>query len=217
MFACWTINQGVDGSYLSGQRDALIFMLRLSSQSLLKGTALICLFLLFVSSLLNHELHLILVCFSFSSLWCSMVYWLVCQTVNREDRVQSPAQPVPLGNSAMMSTPTIHCFWEDEKVEWTNHLPSNAEILKMKSITLHTCGCLRASCRSRSFFLFLHFCLCSSQVAIVMWRKLLNQQENTMLSSFHLEVRSDFQLIMKLILYCIILLLIYGALVMIAK
>src|SRR6218665_2506912 len=54
----------------------------------------------------------------------------------------------------MMSTPTIHCRWEDETArERTGHLPtllSYAKAMKMKSLTLHTYGCLRASSRDSS-------------------------------------------------------------------
>ena len=45
-----------------------------------------------------------------------------------------------------MSTLTVHCRWEDETArERTGHPPSYAEAKKMKSLTLHTHGCLRAS------------------------------------------------------------------------
>jgi len=57
----------------------------------------------------------------------------------------------PLVNSAMMSTLTAHCQWEDETVrERTGHPPSYAEAKKMKSLTLHTHGCPRASLRDWS-------------------------------------------------------------------
>ena len=43
----------------------------------------------------------------------------------------------PLDNSAMMSTLTIHCQWEDETVrERTGHPSSHAETKKMKLLTL---------------------------------------------------------------------------------
>ena len=58
------------------------------------------------------------------------------------------APHAPLANSAMTSTLTVHCQWEDETVrERTGHPPSYAEAKKMKSLTLHTHGCLRASLR----------------------------------------------------------------------
>src|SRR6218665_1517110 len=42
----------------------------------------------------------------------------------------------PLANSAMMSTMTVHCQWEDETVrERTGHPPSYA---KAKKMTLHS-------------------------------------------------------------------------------
>ena len=45
-------------------------------------------------------------------------------------------------NRAMMSTPTVRCRWEDETAkEMTGHPPSK----KMKSLTLHTHGCIRTS------------------------------------------------------------------------
>jgi len=54
----------------------------------------------------------------------------------------------PLANSAMMSTPTAHCQWEDEMVrERTGHPSSRAESKKMKLLTLHTYGCPKASLR----------------------------------------------------------------------
>src|SRR6218665_1801871 len=44
-----------------------------------------------------------------------------------------------LANSAMMSTLTAHCQWEDEMVRGrTGHPPSYAEAKKMKLLTLHT-------------------------------------------------------------------------------
>ena len=43
----------------------------------------------------------------------------------------------PVANSAMMSTLTANCQWEDEMVwERTGHPPSYAEAKKMKSLTL---------------------------------------------------------------------------------
>jgi len=50
-----------------------------------------------------------------------------------------------------MSTLTVHCQWEDE----TDHPPSYAEAKKMKSLTLHTHGCLRVSLRDSSSSLLL--------------------------------------------------------------
>jgi len=39
----------------------------------------------------------------------------------------------------MMSTLTLHCYWEDETAtEGTGHPPSRAEAKKMKSLKLHT-------------------------------------------------------------------------------
>jgi len=47
----------------------------------------------------------------------------------------------PLANSAMMSTLTVHCQWEDETVrDRTGQLLSYAKAKKMKSLTLHTLG-----------------------------------------------------------------------------
>ena len=49
---------------------------------------------------------------------------------------------VPLANSAMMSTLTVHCQWEDETTrERTGHPPSYAEAKKMKSLTFHIQAC----------------------------------------------------------------------------
>src|SRR6218665_1834235 len=57
----------------------------------------------------------------------------------------------PLANSATMSTLSVHCQWGDETArERTGHPPSYAEAKKMKSLTLHTHGCLRASLRNCS-------------------------------------------------------------------
>jgi len=54
----------------------------------------------------------------------------------------------------MMTTLTVHCQWEDETVrEGTGHLPSSssyAKAKKIKLLTLHTHGCLRASLRDCS-------------------------------------------------------------------
>ena len=63
----------------------------------------------------------------------------------------------PLANSAMMSSLTVHCKWEDETVrERTGHLPSYAKAKKMKSLTLHThIGCPRATLSDCSFLLLL--------------------------------------------------------------
>ena len=48
----------------------------------------------------------------------------------------------PLGNSAMMSTLTVHCQWEDETVrEWTARPSSYTEAKKMKLLALHIHGC----------------------------------------------------------------------------
>ena len=53
----------------------------------------------------------------------------------------------------------MHCLWEDGKLrERTGHPPSYAEAKKMKSQTLHTRGCPRASLRD-----------CSSSI---LWRSL---------------------------------------------
>jgi len=49
--------------------------------------------------------------------------------------------PVPLVNSATMSTLTMHCQWEDETPsERTGYLSSYAEAKKVRSLTLHTQG-----------------------------------------------------------------------------
>src|SRR6218665_915042 len=67
----------------------------------------------------------------------------------------------------MMSTLTAHCQWEDETVrERTGHPPSYAEAKKVKSLTLHTHGCPRASLRDRSssFFFFILFGRCSHPI-----------------------------------------------------
>src|SRR6218665_808835 len=57
----------------------------------------------------------------------------------------------PLANSAMMSTLTAHCQWEDEMArETTGHSPSYTEAKKMKSLTLHTHCYPRASLRHGS-------------------------------------------------------------------
>src|SRR6218665_55624 len=64
----------------------------------------------------------------------------------------------PLGSSTMMSTlstPTVHCQLEYETVrERTGYPPSYAEAKNMKSLTLHTHGCPRASLRDCSSLLF---------------------------------------------------------------
>ena len=88
---------------------------------------------------------------------------------NQETRGANPGQKFgsrfllhvrPLANSALMRTLTIHCLWEDEMVrERTAHPPSYAEAKKMKSLTLHTHGCPRASLRDCSS--------CSSNLTIM--------------------------------------------------
>src|SRR6218665_455919 len=66
--------------------------------------------------------------------------------------------PVPLSSSAMMSTLTVYCQWEDKMVrERTGHPPSYAEVKKMKSLTLHTHDCPIANlrdCPSSSLLMF---------------------------------------------------------------
>ena len=53
----------------------------------------------------------------------------------------------------MMSTQTVHCWLEDKTARVrTGYPPSYAEAKKMKSLRLHTCGCLRASLKDTSFF-----------------------------------------------------------------
>ena len=48
----------------------------------------------------------------------------------------------------MMSTLAIHCQWEDEMMRERNgHPPSYAGANKMKSLTLHTHSCIKASLR----------------------------------------------------------------------
>ena len=73
----------------------------------------------------------------------------------------------PLANSAMISTLSALCQWEDVMVrERTGHQPSYDEAKKMKSLTLHTHGYPRASLRDcpsssngqqRSFCIFVSF------------------------------------------------------------
>jgi len=74
------------------------------------------------------------------------------------------APPAPLANSDMMSTLTAHCQWENETVrERTGHPPSYAVAKKIKSLTLHTHGCLRSSLRdwSNSSSPLDHYVICS--------------------------------------------------------
>jgi len=68
--------------------------------------------------------------------------------VQNPARFEISAPPAPLANSAMMSTLTTRCQWEDEMVrERTGHSPSYTMTKKMKSPRLHTHGCPRASLR----------------------------------------------------------------------
>ena len=63
------------------------------------------------------------------------------------------AASAPLANSAMMSTLTVHCHLEDEKVrEMTCYSPSYAKARKMKSLRLHTHSFHNASLRGLPFF-----------------------------------------------------------------
>ena len=65
----------------------------------------------------------------------------------------------------MMSTPTVHCQWEDETArKRTDHLPTQAEAKKMKLPTRHTCGRSTASLRdcssSSSMYIYIYMCVC---------------------------------------------------------
>jgi len=108
----------------------------------------------------------------------AVAQWLACWTANHE--VQGSGQKFgsryllhlhPLANSAMMSTLTaVHCQWEDETVRGrTGHPPSYAEAKKMKSLTLHTHGCLRDSLiKGLIFFFFctyMHFIYCTMYIS----------------------------------------------------
>jgi len=56
----------------------------------------------------------------------------------------------------MTNTQIAYCQWDDETVrERTDNPPSYAVAKKMKSITLHTHGCLRA--KGMIFFFFIDF------------------------------------------------------------
>ena len=56
-----------------------------------------------------------------------------------------------------MSTLTTYYQWEDETVrERTGHPPSDVVAKKMKSLTLHTHGCLKASLRHWSSLLLMY-------------------------------------------------------------
>src|SRR6218665_117771 len=64
--------------------------------------------------------------------------------------ISAPLAPPIQLSYCMMSkpTPTAHCQREDDTVrERTGYPPSYAEAKKMKSLTLHNHGCLRASLR----------------------------------------------------------------------
>lgn len=66
-----------------------------------------------------------------------IVYRLVCQLRGRGSNLH------PLANSAVMSTGTLHCEWEDQAVwERSGQPPASAEAKKLKSLTLHIRGCL---------------------------------------------------------------------------
>src|SRR6218665_3236402 len=68
----------------------------------------------------------------------------------------------PLANSAIMSTLTVHCQWEEEMVrERTGHLPSCAKAKKVKLLTRHTNGSPRASLRDCSSLLHYHVISCN--------------------------------------------------------
>jgi len=96
-----------------------------------------------------------------------IAYWLTCWTKCQPGRnlVQVSAPSVSLANTAMMSTLTIHCQLEDEPVkERTDQPTSYAKAKKMKSPTLHTHGCSRASLRD---------CASCSMVMLNVWIILL--------------------------------------------
>ena len=58
--------------------------------------------------------------------------------------------PSDLTNSAMMSTLIVHCQWEDETVGKRTGHPPSCRGYEMKSLTVHTNGCPRASLRDCS-------------------------------------------------------------------
>ena len=61
---------------------------------------------------------------------------------------EASAPSATLVNSDIMSTLIALCLWENEMVrERTGRMPSYAVAKKMKSLILHTHGCLRASVR----------------------------------------------------------------------
>jgi len=69
----------------------------------------------------------------------------------------------PITNSAIISTLTAHCQWEDEAArERTGNPPSYAKAKKMKSLTLHTHGCPRASLRDYSSTTSSSYMMCTS-------------------------------------------------------
>ena len=79
----------------------------------------------------------------------------------------------PLTNSAMMSTLTAHCQWDNDTArERTGHTPSHAVAKKRKSLTLHTHGCPRASLRDwSSFSSSLHLPLFYIYICANMWKR----------------------------------------------
>jgi len=63
--------------------------------------------------------------FKVKSLACNVKFTLCCSTFHFE----SSAPSAPLANSAIMTTLTIPCWWEDEMgKEQTYHPPSYAEV-----------------------------------------------------------------------------------------
>jgi len=77
-----------------------------------------------------------------------------------------------------MSTLTVHHLWKDNMArEKIGHLPSYAETKKMKSLTLHTHDCPRASLRECSSSSFSSSssssssCSSSSCSAVLLWPK----------------------------------------------
>ena len=64
----------------------------------------------------------------------------------------SSSSVAPSQMTSMLSTLTIHCQWGDEMArERTGHPLLYAKSKKMKSLTLHIHGCLRASLRDCSY------------------------------------------------------------------
>src|SRR6218665_1512649 len=85
---------------------------------------------------------------------CAVVQWLACWTANQEVPGSNPGQgrmwiviSAPSASPSQLSFPlTLLCSYEIETArKRTGHLASYVDVKKIKSLTIHTHGCPRAT------------------------------------------------------------------------